>query len=79
MEQFEHYLNYPINEQTGEMLTFENQQLICKDFLKKLQTVLYKKFKFMVQQKELEEFQFIKNLRRSELEKLFEIMVLVFP
>lgn len=44
-----------------------------------MQTVLYKKFNFMVQQKELEEFSFVKNLKRPELEKLFEIMTLSFP
>ncbi|CAD8160547.1 unnamed protein product [Paramecium pentaurelia] len=79
VQSFEHYLTYPINDQNGEVLSLKDQQVMQKDFLKKLQTVLYKQFKFMVQQKELEEYQFIKNLRRSEIEKLFQMMVLVFP
>ena len=40
----DHYLTYPIDDLSGEQMDLEKQMLIQKDFLKKLQSAIFKKF-----------------------------------
>lgn len=45
----DHYVTYPIHDVSGEPLSVETQTMVQKDFLKELQAVVFKKFKYLLQ------------------------------